>query len=95
MRKSILQTDKECFICHTERNLHFHHIYFGTGRREISDKNGFTCYLCYEHHEGTFGVHGKFGREIDLFLKRECQKKFEKSKSREEFMRLIGRNYCE
>lgn len=95
MRKSILQTEKECFICHTKQNLHFHHIYFGVKNREISDKNGFTCYLCHEHHEGIFGVHGKYGKEADLFLKKECQKQFEKSKSREEFVRLIGRNYCE
>lgn len=92
---SILQQRKECFICHAKQRLHYHHIYFGTALRPISEKNGFTCWLCYEHHLGDFGVHGKHGRETDLFLKRQCQKKFEKNKSREEFVKLIGRNYLE
>ena len=90
--KSIMQEDKYCFVCGKRNNLHLHHIYFGKNRK-VSDKNGFTCYLCYEHHEGTFGVHGKYGHELDLRLKRECQKHFENTRSRNEFMNLIGRNY--
>lgn len=93
MSKSILQTKKECFICHSRGWLHCHHIFFGTALRPISDKQGFTCWLCYEHHLGDYGVHGKNGRETDLFLKRECQKQFEKSGSRADFLNLIGRNF--
>lgn len=92
--KSIIQDEKYCFVCGRLTNLHLHHIYFGKNRK-ISDKNGFTCYLCYEHHEGTFGVHGKYGHELDCKLKQDCQKKFEEKQSREEFMKLIGRNYLE
>ena len=93
MRKpSILQRDKVCYISGTERNLHLHHIYFGTGLRKISDENGFWCYLTLEYHNGSNkGVH--FNRELDLYLKRECQKKFEETHTREEFMKLIGKNY--
>ncbi len=43
----------------------------------------------------SFGVHGRDGHEIDLRLKRECQREFEKDKSREEFIRLIGKNYLD
>lgn len=39
------------------------------------------------------GVH--FNRELDLKLKRECQEKFEETHSREEFMKIIGKNYLE
>lgn len=90
--KSIMQNNRECYICHACTNLHLHHIYFGKNRR-ISDKNGFTCYLCYDHHEGTYGVHGMYGHELDLKLKQDCQQEFEKDKSRKEFVALIGRNY--
>ena len=90
--KSVLQDKKECYVCHKQTNLHLHHIYFGKNRK-VSDKNGFTCYLCYDHHEGTYGVHGMNGHELDMKLKRDCQLKFEKTKSREEFITLIGRNY--
>lgn len=39
------------------------------------------------------GVH--FNRELDLKLKRECQAKFEETHSREEFMKIIGKNYLD
>ena len=90
--QSILQRIKECYVCHSKTNLHYHHIYYG-GKRTISDRNGFTCYLCFNHHEGTYGVHGKYGDALDMKLKVECQKKFEETHSREEFMKLIGKNY--
>ena len=34
-------------------------------------------------------------RQTDLLLKRECQRKFEETHSREEFMKIIGRNYLD
>ena len=92
MSKSILQEKKECIICHKTENLHYHHIYFGKNR-EISDKNGFTCYLCYEHHEGTKGVHGKDGHSLDMYLKQKCQDMFEQTNERSKFISLIGKNY--
>lgn len=91
--KSILQEKKECYICHSTYNLHCHHLYFGVQHRKISGENGFMVYLCYEHHEGNNGVHGRNGHTLDLYLKRKCQEKFEETHSREEFMKLIGKNY--
>jgi len=91
--KSIIQNKKQCFICSRKYCLHDHHIYFGTARRKISEKNGFKVWLCYQHHEGTFGVHGSKGHETDLYLKKVCQLEYEKKHSREEFVKLIGRNY--
>lgn len=60
---------------------------------KISEKNGFKVWLCQEHHEGTYGVHGKYGHELDLLLKQTCQKKFEETHTRSEFITLIGKNY--
>lgn len=91
--KSIIQTKKKCFICSRTSNLHDHHIYFGVARRPISEKNGFKVWLCQEHHEGTYGVHGIKGHDVDIFLKQECQKKYEETHSRKDFINLIGRNY--
>lgn len=93
-KPSILQTEKECFVCGTVVNLHLHHIYFGNGVREVSDRNGFTCYLCGHHHnQSNEGVHGKNGHELDDYLKQICQKEFEKTHTREEFRNLIGKSY--
>ena len=90
--KSILQTEKECYICHAQVGLEDHHIFFGVGLRPISERNGFKCWLCQLHHrDGKYGVHGN--RQIDLMLKRVCQEEYEKTHSRQEWMKLIKRNY--
>lgn len=39
------------------------------------------------------GVH--FNHDLDLRLKRECQSKFEETHSRDEFMKIIGKNYLD
>ena len=91
---SILQTEKVCYITGQTNNLHKHHIFFGNPWRKISEDNGFWVYLIGElHNQSNEGVHGKNGRELDLLLKRHCQRKFEETHSREDFLKLIGRNY--
>lgn len=91
--KSIIQSKKKCYICSAETGIHEHHIYFGTGKRKISEEHGFKVWLCQNHHQGTYGVHGTKGHELDLFLKQTCQKKYEESHTRNEFIKLIGKNY--
>lgn len=93
MAKSILQTKKECYITGSTYNLHLHHIYAGS-RRKISDREGFVVWLTgHYHNQSNDGVHGKNGHDLDLRLKQDCQRKFEETHSREEFMRLIGKSY--
>ena len=93
MAKSILQSEKKCFITGSTENLHRHHIYFGANRR-ISEENGFYVWLIPEYHNmSDYGVH--FDKAFDLRLKQECQRKYEETHSREEFIALIGRNYLE
>ena len=92
--KSILDTHPgECFWCCRETETELHHIYFGTGRRTVSDRMGFVCYLCPECHRGTDGVHGKNGNALNKTLKKICQMKYEETHSREEFIETIGRSY--
>ena len=91
--KSILQDKKICFICKKSICLHDHHIYFGTARRKISEKYGFKVWLCYEHHQGTYGVHGTKGHKLDLYLKQTCQRKYEEKHTREDFRKIIGKSY--
>lgn len=70
-------------------------MYFGTANRKISKENGFEVDLCFEHHRGNSGVHGKNGLKINIRLKQKCQANYEKTHTREEFIKLIGRNYRE
>lgn len=91
MKKSILQEEKECYITGSKINLHLHHIYPGSNRK-ISDREGFFIWLRADWHVGQmYSVHEN--ADLMIRLKQECQKKYEETHSREEFIRLIGRNY--
>jgi len=84
---------KKCCICGSGIGVETHHVFFGSANRKVSDANGFMVDLCYEHHRGTNGVHGKNGANLSLQLKKMMQAEYEKDHSREEFIALIGRNY--
>lgn len=94
---SILQgKGKRCYLSDAEGvPLERHHIYYGVGKRKISDKHGFWVWLTPERHRGTYGVHGREGHSVDLLLKQDCQRAFEQEHSREEFMKIIGRSYLD
>lgn len=92
--KSILQDKKECWFCHSERNLHRHHVFYGTANRRLSEKYGCWVYLCPFHHNmSNFAVH--FSKVMDYDLKTACQLAFEHTYhvSREEFIRIFGRSW--
>lgn len=90
--KSIMQTDRRCYICGATEGLERHHV-MGAANRKLSEKCGLVIWLCLEHHRGTNGAHGKNGNEVSKWLKREAQRKFEETHSREEWMKIFGRNY--
>ena len=87
--------DRECWICGSIKDLEVHHCVHGTANRIQADRYGLWVYLCRECHTGTFGVHGKHGRERDLTLKRAAQRAFEKRHSREMFRAIFGKSYLE
>jgi len=90
--KSIIQSERECYVCHGTLNLETHHVLFGRGLRPIADKLGLKVWLCaYHHRDSREGVHGN--RTLDLKLKRIAQRKYEETHSREEWLERIGRNY--
>lgn len=83
-----------CFLCalygdDSEKYCHKHHVYEGKNR-QASDKAGFVVYLCPEHHRE---VHDD--RKLNEILKRITQREYEKTHTREEFMKIIGRNYLD
>ncbi len=89
--KSILQKNKECFVCKTTYGLEEHHVCFGSANRKQSEKYGLKVWLCAEHHRGNSGVH--FNKELDLSIKRFAQSEFEKTHTREEFIQIFGKSY--
>lgn len=92
MGKSILQARRECYVTGTTTNLHKHHIY-GGARRRLSEEHGCWVYLRGDYHnQSNLGVHCG-NSQLDHRLKRNCQKAFEAEHSREDFVRIFGRNY--
>ena len=91
--KSVIQKNKECYVCGTTYNLHSHHIYFGNPWRKLSERYGMKVYLCWLHHEGAYGVHGKYGHELDIKLKKKGQEVFERYYSDLNFKDIFGKNY--
>ena len=90
--KSIIQIEKQCFVCGKNYNLHDHHIIYGTSNRKQSEKDGLKVWLCYEPHTGNAGVH--FNRDLDLHLKKLAQEHFEAQYgARNEFIRVFGKSY--
>ena len=64
--KSIIQSEKKCFITGRTDNLQEHHIFFGAKNRENSERYGLKVWLTAEHHTGKHSPHRD--REIDLYL---------------------------
>lgn len=93
MTRSIVQPDGTecCYFCGKVVGLERHHIYPGTANRRISDRIGAWCYLCHDCHTGKHGA--QYDPEKALKLKQEAQRAFEKTHSRTDFIKLIGRNY--
>ena len=52
MAKSIIQSEKKCFICGSPY-VEEHHIFFGTANRRLSESRGLKCWLCNYHHTGS------------------------------------------
>lgn len=90
--KSILQSEKVCYLTGRTDWLERHHIFYGRGIRPLSEKYGLTVYLNhYAHNEPPMGVH--HNKEADLALKRAGQKAFEKHYPNLDFLIIFGRNY--
>lgn len=91
---SILQSEKKCYITGSTLDLHKHHIFFGRGRRALSEEYGCWVWLRADWHNSSgYGVH--FNHDLDIYLKQKCQKKFEEGHSRKEFVQIFGKNYLE
>lgn len=83
-RYSIFTTNlNKCYYCGKEGKMELHEVYGGSNRTR-SIKNGLVVPLCRICHSNE---------EIIQYLRIKLQKEFEKTHSREEFIKLIGKNY--
>lgn len=88
-RYSILTDNLDyCFVknCRNKSD-DIHEVYAGA-KRKISIKNGFCIPLCRLCHSEIQNNESKM-----IIYKKMCQKKYEENHTREEFIKLVGRNY--
>ena len=100
MSKSILQADKECYLCRLAADqagyygelphtgLHRHHVIFGRGNRKKSEHYGLWVWLCVAHHEyGPEAVHtnARIRRKLSQVAQMEFMRVYPNLDFREEF----------
>lgn len=76
----------KCVICGLN-SIHKHEIIYGKNRMN-SIKYGFVISLCNEHHKL---IHKDM--KLNLHYRKLCQKEFEKTHSRDEFIDIFKENY--
>jgi Zn-finger protein len=91
MKKSILADENRCYFCGKTVGLEIHHVLAGTANRRISDRIGAWVYLCRECHTGKHGA--QYDPVKNRQLKQDAQFAFERTHTRAEWMKLIGKNY--
>lgn len=96
-KPSILQDEKKCYLTGYEGGgLDKHHIYHGFGNRRISDENGFWVWIKHDRHIADSPYKTPHNDPAtDLRLQQDCQRKYEETHSRADFMALIGRNFLD
>ena len=90
-----MQDTKQCYFCWERNNLHKHHVLKGIRNRSKAEEDGLWVWLCYEHHEGTNGVHGKNGHQLDLKLIQTAELDWLSyyDKTIDDFIQRYGKNY--
>lgn len=81
-----------CYLCQRDGNsseqfCHKHHVYEGRNR-QASERAGFVMYLCPRHHAE---IHKNY--KLMEWAHKQTQRDYEQTHTREEFMKIIGRNY--
>ena len=91
--KSVLQENKECYVCSSSLNLHEHHVFFGSANRKKSEAYGLKVWLCAGHHNmSSEGVH--FNKKLDIHIKKMAQAYFEANiGTRDSFRKEFGKSY--
>ena len=72
-------------------NTQLHHIVKGKGKRTQCERIESVIFLCWGHHYGNSGVHGKNGHTLDLKLKLDLQQVyFNLNMTEEEVRKWMG-----
>ena len=87
--ESIVQAERECFVCSSEY-VEPHHLIGGTSNRAKSDEDGLWVWLCRKHHNEAHD-----NPRMNLAYKRLGQQWYEKSHTRKEFIERYGKSFID
>lgn len=91
--KSVIQSEKICYICGSHNGLQEHHCLSGNPNRKLAEKYGLKIYLCYRCHKA---LHDKDNNDnnFEKQIKILGQKTFESIYgTREDFIRIFGKSF--
>lgn len=91
MSESIMQTQKECYLCGRKTCLERHHTLSGVANRKLSEKYGLWVYLCHDCHTGPDGA--QYNPEKNRELKKQAQIAFEELYGHQKWMSVFMKNY--
>ena len=100
MAKSIIQAEKECYICRrwynvrTTSGLEEHHVITGP-LRAFAERNGLKVWLCHRHHNEP-GYSAHFDAGLALALKAAAQKSYKEKNgpgAHAAWMAAVGKDY--
>jgi len=87
-----MQSEQESYLSGRTDNLEEHHIFYGQGRRKLSERYGLKVWLTHdEHNEPPDGVH--FNQAARRALEHTGQEAFERKYPELNFIRIFGKNY--
>ena len=89
MSKSILQTEKKCYVTGAEYNLDLHHCMTGIANRKLADKWGLVVWLRHDIHMDLYDR----DKELEIRLKQDAQRAFEKLYGHNKWMSIFRKNY--
>lgn len=87
--KSIIQSEKECFLCGRKTCLEVHHCLSGTANRRLSDEDGLVVWLCCDCHRNLHD-HGWHDRDLKELAQRAWERHYGTT---EDFIYRYGKNY--
>lgn len=94
MAKSVIQENRECYMCGSQVWLEEHHCFFGNPGRKLSERCGLKVYLChYCHNEPPNGVHhnAKNNRKLQEDAQKKAMEHYGWTK--DDFRKIFGKNY--
>ena len=93
--QSIMQSEKECYMCGSQRALEKHHV-FGGPNRKLSEKYGLTVWLCHWcHNEPPNGVHHNAKTMKMLRWQGQLAAMSKYGWTEDDFRKVFGRSYKE